>query len=83
VQDRRDHERELVGRYLTDLALHGVELDEDEAWTAYRRYAFSGLMMAIVASMLVGRTDRGDDMFMAMAERAGQHALDLDSEALL
>jgi hypothetical protein len=83
VQDRRDHERELIRRYLNDVSLHGVELDEDEAWTAYRRYAFSGLMMAVVASMIVGRTDRGDDMFMAMAERAGRHALDLDSEALL
>jgi hypothetical protein len=83
VEDRRDHERELLQRYLTDLSKHGVELDEDEAWTAYRRYAFSGLMMAVVASMLVGRTDRGDDMFMAMAERAGRHALDLDSEAVL
>src|SRR4051812_44314971 len=51
VQDRRDHERELIGRYLNDLALHGVDLDQDEAWTAYRRYAFSGLVMAIIASM--------------------------------
>ena len=83
VEDRRAHERELLRRYLTKLSQHGVDVGEDEAWTAYRRYAFSGLMMAIVASMLVGRTDRGDDMFMAMAERGGRHALDLDSEDLL
>jgi hypothetical protein len=83
VDDRRQHERELLRRYVTNLSKHGVDLDEDDAWTAYRRYAFSGLMMAIIASMLVGRTDRGDDMFMAMAERAGRHALDLDSEAML
>lgn len=83
VDDRRQHERALLDRYRQGLAAHGVELDDDDCWTAYRRYAFSGLNMAIIASMLVGRTDRGDDMFMAMAERAGRHALDLDSEALL
>jgi hypothetical protein len=83
VDDRRAHERELLARYRTKLAAHGVELSEDDAWIAYRRTAFAGLNMAIIASMLVGRTDRGDDMFMAMAERAGRHALDLDSEALL
>ncbi len=83
VEDRREHERSLLDRYRAGLSEQGVELSEDECWTAYRRYAFSGLNMAIIASMLVGRTDRGDDMFMAMAERAGRHALDLDSEALV
>lgn len=83
VEDRREHERALLDRYRHGLENQGVELDADECWTAYRRSAFSGLNMAIIASMLVGRTDRGDDMFMAMAERAGRHALDLDAEALL
>ena len=84
VDDRRDHERELLARYRRGLAEeHGVDLGEDDCWTAYRRYAFGGLTMAIIASMIVGRTDRGDDMFMAMAERAGRHALDLDAEELL
>ncbi len=31
-----------------------------------RRQAFFGVMMAIVSSMLVERTDRGDEMFMVM-----------------
>ena len=83
VEDRRAHERELLDRYRTGLSKHDVELSHDECWAAYRRSAFSGLNMAIIASMLVGRTERGDDMFMAMAERAGRHALDLDSETLL
>lgn len=83
VDDRRAHERELIDRYCTNLTKHGVDLAPDDAFTVYRRYAFSGLNMAIIASMLVGRTDRGDDMFMAMAERAGRHAIDLDAEELL
>ena len=39
--------------------------------------------MAIVASALVRRTDRGDEMFMTMAERHARQALDLDTETLL
>jgi hypothetical protein len=33
--------------------------------------------------MLDEQTARGDDMFMAMANRHGRHALDLDAEELL
>ena len=39
--------------------------------------------MAVVASMIVGQSERGDDMFMAMASRHCQHALDLGAEAFL
>ena len=39
--------------------------------------------MGIIASMLVGRTDRGDDMFMAMVNRHGRQLLDLESERLI
>ena len=81
--DRRDHERELLERYCGKLGDQGVDLDLDTCLTAYRRFAFSGLNMAIFASMIVGRTDRGDEMFIAMADRAGLHALDHDSEGSL
>lgn len=81
--DRRASEGELLDRYRSRLADQGVELDSDSCWAEYRRFAFSGMNMAIIASMLVGRTDRGDDMFIAMADRAGLHALDLDTEGLL
>ncbi len=79
---RREHEEALVRRYLTSLHHHGVAMDWDTCWMDYRRFTFAGLLMAIMASMLVGQTDRGDSMFVAMADRAGLHALDLDSEAL-
>ena len=39
--------------------------------------------MAAFASILVGRTDRGDAMFMAMANRSAQMAADLDAPAVL
>jgi hypothetical protein len=37
--------------------------------------------MAVVASMIVKQTERGDEMFLAMANRHAQHADDLDSLA--
>ena len=39
--------------------------------------------MAVVASMIVSQTERGDDMFMAMATRHLRHAIDLDAMAML
>jgi hypothetical protein len=82
-EDRRAHERDLVQDYAARMKAAGVSLGWDELWTQYRRYTISGLIMAIAASMMVKRTDRGDDMFVAMAERAGRHALDLDAPQLL
>ena len=39
--------------------------------------------MAIFASMMVGRTDRGDAMFMSMANGAATQAIDLDYDDFL
>lgn len=80
---RRAHERDLVDRYADGLRAHGVVVDDDELWTGYRRSTFGGLIMAIVASALVKQTDRGDEMFLVMAERPAVQAHDLDAEALL
>ena len=39
--------------------------------------------MAVAASMLVARTERGDDMFMTLLARHAQQAIDLDAVDLL
>jgi len=84
IEDRRAHERELFGEYFDALLAHGVEgLDSEDCWAEYRRLTFAGILMAIVASMLVERTERGDAMFMAMLARHSQQALDLAAEDLL
>jgi hypothetical protein len=83
-EDRRTHERDLVREYHKALVAGGVEdYDWDACWTDYRRFSFGGLVMAIAASMLVERTPRGDDMFMAMATRHCQQILDLDATEFL
>ena len=80
---RRMHEEDLVRRYWKRLVSLGVDIEWTDCWMGYRRFTFTGLVMAMFASMVVTRTERGDDMFAVMADRAGQHALDLDSLSLI
>ena len=82
---RRSCERDLVARYHRALVdgygVAGYSLDE--CWADYVRSSYSSMLMAVFASMLVGRTDRGDAMFMAMANRSAQMAADLDAPSLI
>ena len=82
--DRRANEEPLLRDYYAKLLANGVEgFSWDRCWADYRRYTWSGLLMAVAAAMLVERTDRGDDMFMTMAHRHGAHILDLEAEHFL
>lgn len=84
VEDRRASERELVRGYYDELHALGVTgLSWDECWDEYRRHTFHGILMTIAASMVVVRTERGDDMFMTWLARNAQQVLDLDALALL
>ena len=77
---RRSCERALLARYhralVDDYAV--VDYPFAQCWSEYVTFAHASLVMAIWASMLVGRTDRGDAMFLAMASRSAQMAADLD-----
>lgn len=79
---RRAEEAELVRFYCDRMAALGAPLNGEDAWTAYRRYASTGFVMAITASMLAKRTARGDEMFAVMAERPARQMLDLDTLSL-
>lgn len=81
-EQRRLVEDELVRRYHDGLVRSGINLSWAEAWDQYRLFATSGYIMAIVASMLVKQTERGDAMFAAMANRHGQQMIDLETLSL-
>ena len=84
AEERASAEEHLVRRYHDGLLAAGVEgYAWDQCWTDYRRLTYGGLIMALAASMLVEQTERGDEMFMAMAHRHSRHVLDLDAPALL
>lgn len=81
---RRAVEQDLVRRYHDGLEARGVSgYDWDRCWADYRRFSLSGLQMAVVASMIVRADERGDAMFLAMAERHTAQALDLDVDEFL
>jgi hypothetical protein len=74
---RRARESELLHGYHDDLQRHGVtgypfpELEQD-----YRHYTFAALAVAMGATLLVKRTERGDRMLMRMICDAAYHVLD-------
>ena len=78
-EDRQDVEAALVADYRMALAEGGVEADGEWMWNQYRRDAFGGVIMAVVASQVVGGSERSEAMFAAMATRHLQHCIDLDS----
>jgi hypothetical protein len=82
-EERRRIERDLVDQYGAALADYGVAVDADDLWRQYRRDAYAGVIMAVIASQLVGSNERSEAMFAAMATRHAQHVIDLDSESLL
>jgi aminoglycoside phosphotransferase (APT) family kinase protein len=79
---RQVHEAALVRLYHSVLTSNGVPLTWTDCWDGYRRHAFSGIVMDIIASMVVRQTARGDEMFAAMASRHARHAIDLGAVAL-
>jgi hypothetical protein len=84
TDERRRHERELLHSYHEALLAHGVRgLSWEQCWEEYRRLSFAGLVMTIAASMVVQRTERGDEMFMSWFARNATQALDLDAAELL
>ncbi|MGV0814798.1 phosphotransferase [Mycolicibacterium boenickei] len=82
VDQRRAHYASLL------VAYHGAlgpdaPLTLDQVREGVRRQSFFGVMMAIISSMLVERTERGDAMFMTMLDRHCSHVLDTEALDIL
>lgn len=84
VDERRAHEQRIVKSYHQGLLDAGVpDFTWEDCWTEYRRAAFSGFPITVIAAVSVEQTPRGDQMFRIMAERTSRQALDLGSEEFL
>jgi hypothetical protein len=84
AEDRRRHELDLLAHYHNALCSRGVaDYSLEQLRLDTRRDSFGGVLMAIVAAMVVQRTERGDLMFLTSTTRHAQHALDVDAPALL
>ena len=82
AQDRQEHYDVLLRSYHEALG-PAAPVTLAEVAEGIRRQSFFGVMMAIVSSMLVERTERGDRMFMTMLQRHCDHVLDTDALATL
>ena len=82
TEDRRKHYDALLRAYQEQLGPQ-APIDLAGVREGVRRQSFFGVMMAIVSSMLVERTERGDRMFMTMLQRNCEHVLDTDAVATL
>ena len=82
TRDRRAEYDALLRAYHEALG-PAAPITVDDVAEGVRRQSFFGVMMAIVSSMLVERTERGDRMFMTMLERHCDHVLDTDALATL
>ncbi|MFY9767659.1 MAG: phosphotransferase [Mycobacterium sp.] len=82
VAERRSQYDALLDGYHTALG-PDAPISLADVREGVRRQSFFGVMMAIVSSMLVERTERGDAMFMTMLQRHCEHVLDTDALATL
>lgn len=80
--ERRAHYDDLLRTYHDALGPE-APITLEQVADEVRRQSFFGVMMAIVSSMLVERTDRGDRLFMTMLHRHCEHVLDTDALATL
>jgi len=81
---RREAEADVRTAYLarlTELGVSGYSLDD--AVADERHGSFQGPFITMLGAIAVGQTDRGDDMFVAMAERSAAQIVDLDALDLL
>jgi aminoglycoside/choline kinase family phosphotransferase len=83
TEDRRRYEEDLARLYHRRLTAEGVDLNWEWCWREYRRHAFAALTVALASGGELTLSPKGDAMVAVIAERAGRHVLDLDSEALL
>lgn len=82
-EDRRQNEKALFDHYLARLRGHGVVVEADDLWRSYVLGSASGYVMAVIASQIVGQTQRGDEMFVAMASRHSAQMNDLDLPSMV
>ncbi len=80
---RREAEEGILRDYHAALNAAGVAFSWDDCWAGYRKGTFCGFGVTVIASMIVGQTERGDEMFTVMARRHARHALDLGAEEFL
>jgi aminoglycoside/choline kinase family phosphotransferase len=84
VEERREHEAALIGRYLEGLRVLGVTgYPRTDFMRDYALGSFQLFLTAFFAAMIVTQTSRGDDMFFQMMNSAVAQITDTSALELL
>lgn len=76
---RREHEPRLLAAYREALAALGVDRSADAIHSDYVYGSLQGPVITVLGALAVGRTERGDAMFMAMARRSAAQVRELEA----
>jgi len=74
---RRAHEPRMLAAYRDAMAALGVVRSAESIHADYVYGTFQGPVVTMLGALAVGRTERGDAMFMAMARRCAAQIRDL------
>lgn len=77
IERRRAEEAELLAYYREQLAARGVDYDTAQCEREYALTSLHGVVVAVTATTLAERTERGDALFTQMINRHGRQAIDL------
>jgi len=83
TDDRRASERTILDAYRQRLARYGVECDEAELFDDYRAGLLQCPFITVIGAAFSARSERGDEMFAAMARRGCAAIRDLEAIELV
>lgn len=81
--DRRASRTELLAAYRDELGASGVDYGTDDLELAVAKGAWLGPLITVIGAFAATRTDRGDEMFITMADRCADQITQLDSRSHL
>lgn len=83
IERRRAEEAELLAYYRAQLGARGVSYDAAQCDRDYALTSLHGVVVAVTATTLAERTERGDALFTQMINRHGRQAIDLGALSLI
>ncbi len=76
---RHAEEASMIELYREHLARRGVELSGERCAEEYAIGAMHGVVIALAATTMAERTERGDALFVLMLNRHGRHAIEQET----
>jgi aminoglycoside phosphotransferase (APT) family kinase protein len=83
-EERRDHERDLVSRYHSQLTAAGVrDFSPEHCWQSYRACSLYPFLLTVAVSVTIAQTERGDQMWARMLAGAADLVLSTGAAKLV